>query len=171
MKEETVEIKQDAEVQKEIEIKQEIPKDLGPFERVLENTYYQPKNVIVKLASAEMGLGVFATRDIKEGELVERCPMIQMAWKSNYLRDPQIFNYLYSNSNCKCEDCARHGNSMFMVLGYGMLYNHQDQPNTKWEFNFRNLIGDVIATKPIKKGQEIFVTYGQNYFKGRQKLN
>jgi SET domain-containing protein len=152
-------------------MKQEIPKDPGLFERILENTYYQPKNVIVKLASAEMGLGVFATTDIKEGELVERCPMIQMAWKSNYLKDPQIFNYLYSNSNCPCDDCKKHGNAMYMVLGYGMLYNHKDEPNTKWEFNFKNLIGDVVATKPIKKGQEIFVSYGQNYFKGRPKLN
>jgi SET domain-containing protein len=171
MKEETVEIKQDAEVQKDTEVKQEPAIQTSPFSRVLENTYYEPKNVVVKIASPKMGLGVFATRYIKEGELVERCPMIQMAWKSNYLRDPQIFNYLYSNSNCKCEDCVRHGNTMFMVLGYGMIYNHKDEPNTKWEFNFKNLIGDVKATRPIKKGEEIFVSYGQRYFKGRKKLN
>jgi hypothetical protein len=145
-------------------------KTFSQFERVLENIYYQPKKIIVKLSSPEMGIGVFATEDIEEGDLVERCPMIQMGWKSKYQKDPQIFNYLYSNSNCPCDDCKKHGNTMFMVLGYGMLYNHQDQPNTKWNFNFKNLIGDVIATKPIKKGQEIFVTYGQNYFKNRHKI-
>lgn len=157
--------------QKIEEIKQEAPKQVGLFDRVLENTYEQPKKIVVKLSSPEMGLGVFATEDIEEGELVERCPMIQMAWKSKYLGDPQIFNYLYSNSNCPCEDCKRHGNAMYMVLGYGMIYNHKDEPNTKWDFNFKNLIGDVTAIKPIKAGEEIFVSYGQNYFKGRKKLN
>jgi SET domain-containing protein len=142
-----------------------------PFQRILDNIYYQPKKIVIKLSSPEMGIGVFATEDIEEGELIERCPMIQMAWKSNYLRDPQIFNYLYSNKNCLCDDCKRHGPSMFMVLGYGMLYNHQDQPNTKWNFNFKNLLGDVIAKKTIKSGEEIFVNYGSNYFKNRSKLN
>ena len=152
------------------EVKQETHSDVTQFSRVLDNTYYQPSNIIVKVSSPEIGLGVFATRDIKEGELVERCPMIQMAWKSNYLRDPQIFAYLYSNSKCPCEDCKRHGNSMFMVLGYGMLYNHKDEPNTKWNFNFKNLIGDVTALKPIKAGEEIFVSYGSKYFQNRKKI-
>jgi|694.fasta_scaffold68857_7 SET domain-containing protein len=142
----------------------------GLFQRIIENTYYQPKKIVVKLSSPEMGVGVFATEDIAEGELVERCPMIQMGWKSNYLRDPQIFAYLYSNSQCPCDDCKRHGNSMYMVLGYGMLYNHQDKPNTKWVFNFKNLLGDVVAVKPIKAGEEIFVSYGPNYFKNRNKV-
>jgi SET domain-containing protein len=57
-----------------------------------------------------------------------------------------------------------------MVLGYGMLYNHQDKPNTKWVFNFKNLLGDVVAVKPIKAGEEIFVSYGPNYFKNRNKV-
>jgi SET domain-containing protein len=143
----------------------------APFQRILENIYYQPKKIVVKLSSPEIGIGVFATKDIEEGELIERCPMIQMGWKSNYQRDPQIFNYLYSNSHCPCDDCKRHGNSMFMVLGYGMLYNHRDEPNTKWEFNFKNLLGDVIATKPIKSGEEIFVSYGSKYFQNREKIN
>lgn len=156
--------------QKTEETKQGAPREIGIFDRVLENTYEQPKKIVVKLSSSKIGLGVFATEDIEEGELVERCPMIQMAWKSNYLRDPQIYNYLYSNSSCQCDDCKRHGHSMFMVLGYGMLYNHKDESNAKMEFNFKNLLGDVIAKKPIKSGEEIFVNYGPIYFKNRIKL-
>lgn len=142
----------------------------SPFKQILENIYYQHKKIVVKLSSSEIGLGIFAIEDIEEDELVERCPMIQMSWKSKYLGDPQIFNYLYSNSNCSCDDCKRHGNSMFMVLGYGMLYNHKDEPNTKWDFNFKNLIGDVVAVKPIKAGEEIFVSYGSKYFNYRKKI-
>lgn len=156
--------------QKTEETKQEAPKEIGLFDRVLENTYEQPKKIVIKLSSPEIGLGVFATEDIEEGELVERCPMIQMAWKARYLGDPQIFNYLYSNNHCPCDDCKKHGNNMYMVLGYGMLYNHRDEPNTRWTFNFKNLIGDVTAAKPIKAGEEIFVSYGDKYFKYRKKI-
>ena len=57
-----------------------------------------------------------------------------------------------------------------MVLGYGMVYNHQDIPNTKWEFKYNLEYADVVASKDIKKGQEIFVTYGTEYFKNRPKI-
>ena len=45
-----------------------------------------------------------------------------------------------------------------------MLYNHQDKPNAQWDFNYENLIGDLIAKKSIKKDEEIFIHYGNNYF-------
>jgi hypothetical protein len=31
-------------------------------------------------------------------------------------------------------------------------------------------IGDVVATKIIKEGDEIFVSYGESYFKGKNKI-
>jgi SET domain-containing protein len=141
------------------------------IERLENNIYYQPKKIIVRLSNKEMGIGVFATSDIEEGELIERCPMIQMDWKSRYHLDPQISRYLYTNSNCTCKDCQMHGYQLFMVLGYGMIYNHQDTPNTKWTFNFKNLIADVTATKKINENDEIFVNYGPKYFKNREKYS
>jgi SET domain-containing protein len=55
-----------------------------------------------------------------------------------------------------------------MVLGYGMIYNHQNNPNTEWRFNYQGLLADVVAIKPIKASDEIFVHYGNNYFKNRE---
>lgn len=147
-----------------------VEEEIAPFERIANNVYFQPKKIIIKLSSKEMGIGVFATDNIENGELIERCPMIQMDWRNKYLGDPQLHRYLYTNSSCKCEQCQIHGVNMFMVLGYGMLYNHQDEPNTNWNFNFKDLIGDVIASKDIKKGEEIFVSYGPNYFTKRKKI-
>ena len=137
-------------------------------ERFENNEYVQSKKVIVKMSNPELGLGVFATEDIKIGELIERCPMIQMSWRSRYLNDPIISKYLYSDSGCNCEHCQLHGHHMYMVLGYGMIYNHQNEPNTEWRFNYKNLIADVIAIKPINANEEIFVYYGNNYFNNRE---
>ena len=57
-----------------------------------------------------------------------------------------------------------------MVLGYGMIYNHQDTPNTIWSFNYKEKVADVIASMPIKKGEEIFVSYGESYFRNKNKV-
>jgi SET domain-containing protein len=52
-----------------------------------------------------------------------------------------------------------------MVAGNGMMYNHQDDNNAETSFNFTQLYADIIALKPIKSGEEIFVNYGEEYFK------
>lgn len=145
-----------------------LKKPFNPNERFENNEYVQPKKVIVKMSKPELGLGVFATENIKVGELIERCPMIQMAWRSRYLNDPIISKYMYSDSGCDCEHCQIHGHHMYMVLGYGMIYNHQNNPNTEWRFNYQSLLADVVAIQPINSGDEIFVHYGSNYFSNRE---
>lgn len=123
----------------------------------------------IKVGKSDLaGIGVFAIEDIKAGEIVERCPMVRMEHRSNYVHDPTINNYMYTQPKCSCNDCQNHGHYFWMVLGYGMLYNHQDVPHTEWKFNWRLKYADVVAKKDIKKGQEIFVTYGSNYFRNRK---
>ena len=132
--------------------------------------YFQPQKIKIDYSGVE-GLGVFATQDIGLGELIERCPMVPLSYRSRYHHDPQLYKYLYTQPLCPCSECKNHGFTFFMVLGYGMLYNHQDVPNTQWVFDYAKKIGDVVATKPIKQGDEIFVSYGDAYFKGRNKIN
>jgi uncharacterized protein len=121
--------------------------------------------------SSVHGLGVFATKDFKEGDLIERCPMVKLGWRSKYVNDPVLLEYLYMQPKCDCSDCTNHGHIMWMVLGYGMMYNHQDIPNTQWRFHYEDSYADVVATKDIKSGEEIFVTYGNHYFKNRKKVD
>lgn len=113
--------------------------------------------------------GVFATEDIGTEELIERCPMVPLDFRIKYHGDPQLFKYLYTHK-CPCEECEKHGGMFLMVLGYGMIYNHQDTPNTVWDFKYKEKVADVVSTRPIKKGEEIFVSYGEAYFKGRTKV-
>jgi hypothetical protein len=57
-----------------------------------------------------------------------------------------------------------------MILGYGMLYNHQDDANTTWKFDYNNSFADVIANRDIKSDSEIFVDYGVKYFYNKEKI-
>lgn len=131
--------------------------------------FIQPNKIKVDYSKVE-GKGIFATNDIEEGELVERCPMVRLGHRSNYIHDPVLWQYCYTQPKCDCSECKNHGFYFWMVLGYGMIYNHQDIPNTKWVFNYNSSYADVIASKPIKKGEEVFVSYGNSYFKNRKKI-
>lgn len=119
----------------------------------------------IKLGNSKIhGRGVFASKDIKKGEIIERCPLIQMGNRSRYQTDPQVYGYMYAQPPCDCYECTYHGFLFFMALGYGMIYNHQDNPNALWKFNYTQLLGDVIAVKDIGINEEIFVSYGNVYF-------
>ena len=125
---------------------------------------YLPAGRIILGDSPIQGRGVFARENINKGEVVERCPLIEMSYRSKYQLDPQIFAYMYAQPPCSCPECDKHGFVLHMALGYGMMYNHQDQPNALWKFNYSQLLGDIIAVKDIKSGEEIFVSYGNCYF-------
>jgi len=132
--------------------------------------FLAPNKVIVNYSEVE-GRGVFATVDIKEGEIVERCPMIRLEHRSAYQHDPTIWKYCYTQPKCDCADCKNHGFYFWAVLGYGMIYNHQDIPNTKWSFNYEEAYADVVALKDIDSGKEIYVSYGSSYFKNKKKID
>jgi SET domain-containing protein len=128
---------------------------------------YMPPNKVIIGDSKIQGRGVFSLVDIKKGEIIERCPLIEMEYRSKYQLDPTIFAYLYAQPPCDCEECTKHGFVLNMALGYGMMYNHQDSPNALWKFNYTQSLGDVIAIKDIKANEEIFVSYGNCYFNSK----
>lgn len=127
--------------------------------------YIAPHKIIVG-DSRVQGRGVFSLVDIKKGETVERCPLIQMEYRSKYQLDPTIFGYTYARYQ-EDEASQQHGFLMYIATGYGMLYNHQDEPNALWRFNYPELLGDIVAIKDIKSGEEIFINYGNCYFNNK----
>ena len=133
-------------------------------------SYIPPDKITVGYSNVE-GIGVFAVKNISKGDIVERCPIVDFGWRSNYLNDPTILKYCYFQAQCDCNDCKNHGSIVWMVLGYGMIYNHQDLPNTKWSFNYQQRYADIVATKNIVAGEEIFVTDGSRHFNNRQNIS
>jgi len=124
----------------------------------------------VELGYSELqGRGVFAIEDIPAGDIVERAPLVVMGFRMNYHKDPAIWDYMFTNT-CPCEDCKKHGGHFLMVLGYCQMYNHQDDNTAEIRFDLKNQIADITAVKKIKKGDEIFINYGPNYFKNKNKI-
>ncbi len=106
--------------------------------------------IIVKKVSKNH-LGVFATTDIKKGEIIETCPVIIVPFKDQKLIDKtHLYNYYFKWSN---------KNQPAIVLGWGSLYNHSYQPNARYDQKVKKRQMIFKAIKNIKKGQEIYTNY------------
>lgn len=105
------------------------------------------------------GHGVFATRDIARGDIIERCPYIVIddedVAEANRLQD-----YLFTSPD--------EPGDYLCVLGYGMIYNHSDQPNAEWEIDDEDIrYVRFTALQDIKQGAEILHSYGTEYWQTR----
>jgi SET domain-containing protein len=94
------------------------------------------------------GLGLFATQDIKEGDIIEEAPVLPMTPTERKHCAKTILNhYMYP---------WRSTRSACIAFGYGSIYNHSFTPNADWKQNFKTI---RMVIKDIKKGEEITVNY------------
>ena len=91
-----------------------------------------------------------AARDIKEGELIESCPIILLAFSELDYHDKTVLSHYSYNWN-DTHDA--------FVLGYCVLTNHSYEPNAKFVRNFKTKKMEYFAIKDIKKDEEILINY------------
>jgi SET domain-containing protein len=125
---------------------------------------YSPKIYVDK--SPIHGWGVFAKEDIMEGEVFEECPILTLPIDKGEITSLLIdyrFNWPQGNDF----------EEQVVALGYGSLYNHSDNANSFWISDLENRTFKFISNREIKKGEEIFVWYGDiSYWNdGRTKTN
>jgi len=98
--------------------------------------------------------GVIASKDYAPGDVLELCPCIK---QENDAVAGKIEDYIFEYDD----------KYSLIAFGYCSMYNHVDDNNAEWEvLNDNQLVIKVI--KNIKKGEEIFINYGDNYWKSRK---
>lgn len=107
--------------------------------------------VVVK-RSPTHGYGVFAEKTFKKGELIEECYIIITRGGDKGLED---FYF-----DVKGKDA--------IFTGFGILYNHSEDPNADYTYNTKRKLATIKADRTIKKGEEIFISYGDDWFKDRK---
>ncbi len=95
---------------------------------------------------------MFAKLSIKIGEVIERCPIIEIP-KENLtsLEASNLLNYIYFFGKRK--------DKQLIALGYGSIYNHNYIPNAKYRIMPKERTIEFISIKNIKKDEEITVNY------------
>lgn len=103
------------------------------------------------------GRGVFATHNIKNGDFVERCPVLQLNEEDV---GGELLNYVFYGDNEK---------QRLVAMGNGMLFNHSSFPNVAYYLEETPLGPELIiyALRDIRKGEELFYNYGSEWWTTR----
>lgn len=120
----------------------------------------------ITLKSSDIhGLGIFATKKIKKGEVIEESPFMRLPIEPGE-SSPLFSNYRFAWP--KGEGWHSH----VVGMGYASYYNHSDNPNAEWNNNLENMTFMFTALTDIKPGEEIFVYYGPEtyWFDGQTKV-
>ena len=117
-----------------------------------------PRKIVAIEASTVSGRGAFALKKIKEGDIIERCPALEVTDKDI---GGELLNYVFYG---KTE------NSRLVAMGNGMLFNHSSTPNVAYYREETSLGPELIlyALRDISKGEELFYTYGDDWWNTRQ---
>ena len=102
--------------------------------------------------SPKRGRGVFATKNIKKGIVLETSPVIVLSEKERKtIEKTLLFDYIFEWGNDKKKACV--------ALGYVSMYNHNYEANCEYEMDFKKKLMTIKTVRPIKKGEELFVNY------------
>lgn len=101
------------------------------------------------------GRGVIATEDIKNGEIIEICPIIFISKKETkfFEKEKTVLKYYYLIQTGINKFC--------IMLGYGSLYNHSLTANAGIYYNLKTAENflQFKAIKNINAGEEIVFNY------------
>jgi len=94
--------------------------------------------------------GNIATRDIKKNTIIERCPVILVETKyEDFLEMTKLSSYYFIwDEKYHC-----------IVLGYGGIFNHSKNNNTKYYRNEKDHTMVFKTIKDVKCGEELFTDY------------
>ena len=112
--------------------------------KLLQNKIYVKKSTM-------HGYGVFAGKTIRKGEKIEECYIIISKGGDKVLED------FYFDAKGKYA----------FFTGFGSIYNHSNDPNADYSININKRKATIKAARTIRKDEEIFVSYGEEWFKSR----
>lgn len=108
----------------------------------------------IEIGNGRLGRGVFATHAFGAGETIEVCPTLELA-------DSDISGTLgdYLLKSAYDEDVV------ILMFGYGMLYNHAQEPNAEYREHADGIA--FVALREIEPGEEITISYGEEWWETR----
>lgn len=94
------------------------------------------------------GIGVFARRRFRQGDVIEVCPVLVLPGDAAEPGGPfEGLTYDWGEGACA------------LALGYGSLYNHSDNPKAEAVSDEDECTITIVALKEIVGGDEITIRY------------
>lgn len=93
------------------------------------------------------GRGIFTDQIIKKKQIIEVCELLLLDHREV---GDSLEGYVYQFNK----------KLVALALGNGSLYNHSDEPNSRFYFDYRKKLLYVESIRGIDRGEEITVDYG-----------
>ncbi len=112
-------------------------------------------NYVEKSKIENSGWGVFAGKNYKRGDVVEKNVFIEET--RNLLRKNILNSYYFRH--------PRFSNHYIFTLGNASIMNHSStEANVDpYHFDYASRIQTCYATKDVNKGDELLINYGKSY--------
>jgi SET domain-containing protein len=110
----------------------------------------------IRIAETEHGRGVIAIAEIEQGETIEVSPLL-------VLGEGEASGLLDDYTVSLGED----GPGVVLLLGYGSLYNHSDDPNAEYVAEADDAY-TFVALRDIEVGEQITISYGEEWWRTRE---
>jgi hypothetical protein len=109
----------------------------------------------IRIGETAEGRGVVAVADIEEGETIEVCPIIELESDDagGLLNDYVV-------------DLGEGRDGTALMLGYGSLYNHSEDPNAMYVLETDDAYA-FLALRDINAGEQITISYGEDWWTSR----
>jgi hypothetical protein len=105
------------------------------------------------------GRGVFTSKEIKPGMLLEESPVIVMPAKDRENIDKTLLHdyiFEWGEKNGEPMKCC-------MALGWAPMYNHSYQSNCEYYMDFEEELIQIKAIRKIAKDEELTINYNGDW--------
>lgn len=110
----------------------------------------------VKFISKTKGKGVFAKKDIPEGQIIDKAQIVLISnddWV--LIEDTVLSGYTFEWDDPKLKGAY----DSVISLSISQFINHSYTPNVKYSYNYNDEVIKYITIQDISKGEEITVNY------------
>lgn len=103
-------------------------------------------------SSAKRGRGVFTTKNLKKGTVLEVSPVVVLTEADRKaVEKTLLYHYVF--------EWGKDKKKAALALGYVSLYNHSYDANCEYEMDYSKKLMTIKTVRDIKKGEELFINY------------
>jgi uncharacterized protein len=103
---------------------------------------------------------VLSKTQFAKGEIIEICPVIFLGFEAKAI--DRLKDFIF-----EIEKEGKNGGMWGLVLGYGSLYKHSEEPNVEYAYNRANRQMYFKAARVIQAHEELTINYGKDYWEER----
>lgn len=136
----------------------------------MKNILKSPDSIEVR-ESPRHGYGVYARKNISEGELLEECYYLPLSTSWDDL-DEKLKDYVFINNvTAVGVGSSVEISSSAAVFGSAMIYNYSMNPNVEYKKYKSKKAFAFYALKDISEDEELCIDYGKDSYSAKRIMN